>query len=203
MLAGHLRARRDADPAAGGAREARARGRQARAAVGCTRASTARRASPPGASGSGATRSRYGIPALVAAGGARAPGHSAADRDALDQGRSRRGDSSRVGYEQVQAAFGPGATGPLQIVAPAGSGRRGRAPSRSAIPGIAQVLPRAAPAGDLALIEAIPQAGSLDPGGRHDDRPAARRAARRARWSAARSPRTTTSRRRCRPRRRW
>jgi RND superfamily putative drug exporter len=28
-------------------------------------------------------------------------------------------DSSRVGYEQVQRGFGPGATGPLQIVAPA------------------------------------------------------------------------------------
>ena len=28
-------------------------------------------------------------------------------------------DSSRVGYQQVQAAFGPGATGPLQLVAPA------------------------------------------------------------------------------------
>ena len=28
------------------------------------------------------------------------------------------GDSSRTGYERVQAAFGPGATGPLQIVTP-------------------------------------------------------------------------------------
>ncbi|MHB1836244.1 MAG: MMPL family transporter [Solirubrobacteraceae bacterium] len=28
-------------------------------------------------------------------------------------------DASRIGYEQVQRAFGPGATGPLQIVAPA------------------------------------------------------------------------------------
>ena len=28
-------------------------------------------------------------------------------------------DSSRIGYQQVQAAFGPGSTGPLQIVAPA------------------------------------------------------------------------------------
>ena len=27
-------------------------------------------------------------------------------------------DASRVGYTQVQQAFGPGATGPLQIVAP-------------------------------------------------------------------------------------
>jgi RND superfamily putative drug exporter len=28
-------------------------------------------------------------------------------------------DSSRIGYQQVQAAFGPGATGPLQIIIPA------------------------------------------------------------------------------------
>ena len=29
------------------------------------------------------------------------------------------GDGSRIGYNEVQRAFGPGATGPLQIVAPA------------------------------------------------------------------------------------
>ena len=28
-------------------------------------------------------------------------------------------DSSYIGYQQVQAAFGPGATGPIQIVTPA------------------------------------------------------------------------------------
>ena len=28
-------------------------------------------------------------------------------------------DSSRIGYQQVAAAFGPGADGPLQIVTPA------------------------------------------------------------------------------------
>ncbi|MGA9635081.1 MAG: MMPL family transporter, partial [Solirubrobacterales bacterium] len=33
------------------------------------------------------------------------------------------GDSSRVGYQQVQAALGPGATGPLQLVTRAGSAR--------------------------------------------------------------------------------
>ena len=43
-------------------------------------------------------------------------------------------DSSRVGYNQVQAAMGPGATGPLQIVAPAGAGRDGRPHRQAATP---------------------------------------------------------------------
>ncbi len=49
-------------------------------------------------------------------------------------------DSSRVGYNQVQAAMGPGATGPLQVVTPAG---QAAAVERVAEgdPGIAQVLP--------------------------------------------------------------
>ncbi|HEY5389223.1 MAG TPA: MMPL family transporter, partial [Solirubrobacteraceae bacterium] len=50
------------------------------------------------------------------------------------------GDSSRVGYEQVKAAMGPGATGPLQLVTASG-----QAASVAQIakrdPGIAQVLP--------------------------------------------------------------
>ena len=56
-------------------------------------------------------------------------------------------DSSRVGYNQVQAAMGPGATGPLQLIAPAAdaakvaaiakrrprsrTGRAGRSPARA------------------------------------------------------------------------
>ena len=36
------------------------------------------------------------------------------------------GDNSREGYDAVQEAFGPGSTGPLQIVAPSGGGRAGR-----------------------------------------------------------------------------
>ena len=36
-------------------------------------------------------------------------------------------DASRVGYQQVQAAFGPGAAGPLQIVTPAAQAQRSRA----------------------------------------------------------------------------
>ena len=48
-------------------------------------------------------------------------------------------DSSRVGYQQVQAAFGPGATGPLQLVAPAADAAAVAAAIAQADPGIAQV----------------------------------------------------------------
>ncbi len=64
-------------------------------------------------------------------------------------------DSSRVGYNQVQAAFGPGATGPLQLVAPASEGGSVYATARRD-PGIAQVMPPQR-SGDLALIQAIPR----------------------------------------------
>jgi RND superfamily putative drug exporter len=65
------------------------------------------------------------------------------------------GDSSRVGYGQVQAAFGPGATGPLQLVAPASEAGAAAAVAQRD-PGIAQVLP-AQRSGDLAVIYAIPK----------------------------------------------
>ena len=64
-------------------------------------------------------------------------------------------DSSRVGYQQVQSAFGPGATGPLQLVAPAGDARVATATVQGD-PGIAQVMP-AQRSGVLALIQAIPR----------------------------------------------
>ncbi len=64
-------------------------------------------------------------------------------------------DSSRVGYQQVQSAFGPGATGPLQLVAPAGDARVATATAQ-ADPGIAQVVPEPR-SGGLALIQAIPR----------------------------------------------
>ena len=44
-------------------------------------------------------------------------------------------DASRIGYHQVQAAFGPGATGPLQIVTPAAQATRGDADRDAAIAG--------------------------------------------------------------------
>jgi RND superfamily putative drug exporter len=70
-------------------------------------------------------------------------------------------DSSRVGYQQVQAAFGVGATGPLQLVA---RGTDAAAVTRLARqdPGIAAVLP-AQSAGDLALVTAIPKQDPSDP----------------------------------------
>jgi RND superfamily putative drug exporter len=64
-------------------------------------------------------------------------------------------DTSRLGYEQVQAAFGPGATGPLQLVGPASEETRVAAVA-SRDPGIAQVMP-AQRSGDLALTQVVPR----------------------------------------------
>jgi RND superfamily putative drug exporter len=71
------------------------------------------------------------------------------------------GDSSRTGYAQVQAAFGPGATGPLQIVAPAA-----QAPQAASVAkqdrGIGALMPTQT-AGGLSLITAIPKQDPSDP----------------------------------------
>ncbi len=71
-------------------------------------------------------------------------------------------DSSRVGYDRVQAAMGPGATGPLQIVTSAAA-----APTvarlASTDPGIAQVLPAQRGGGGLAVVTAIPRADPSNP----------------------------------------
>jgi RND superfamily putative drug exporter len=67
------------------------------------------------------------------------------------------GDSSRVGYEQVQAAFGPGAPGALQIVA----GEDDAAASAALAArdrGVARVSPPERGANGLALVQAIPTA---------------------------------------------
>ena len=73
---GHLRARRDADAAARRAREARPEGRQARAAVGALRRAPLRRASPPGASGCGASRSATASSRSRSSSGSRSPSRS-------------------------------------------------------------------------------------------------------------------------------
>src|SRR5512144_496682 len=70
-------------------------------------------------------------------------------------------DSSRVGYQQVQAAFGPGATGPLQLVAPAAKAGA-VAQVAAADRGIAQVMP-ATTSGNQALIQAIPKQDPSSP----------------------------------------
>jgi putative drug exporter of the RND superfamily len=80
------------------------------------------------------------------------------------------GDSSRVGYEQIQAAFGPGAPGALQIVA-----RRGDAAQvtqlTKADPGIAAVLPAQAGGQRTSLVMAIPKQDPSSPAvGRTIDR---------------------------------
>jgi RND superfamily putative drug exporter len=64
-------------------------------------------------------------------------------------------DTSRIGYQQVQAAFGAGATGPLQIITPAAN-RTALTRIASSDPGIAAVMP-AQPANGYALVTAIPR----------------------------------------------
>jgi RND superfamily putative drug exporter len=71
------------------------------------------------------------------------------------------GDSSRQGYEQVSAAFGPGAPGTLQLVGPAGDMAAASAVAE-ADPGIARVTP-AQPGGEgLAMVQAVPTTGPSD-----------------------------------------
>ena len=68
------------------------------------------------------------------------------------------GDHSRVGYKQVSAAFGPGAPGVLQVIAPRHQAGRTLATLRSD-PGIAATLPPSRGADGARLIEAIPTSG--------------------------------------------
>ena len=71
-------------------------------------------------------------------------------------------DGSRVGYSQVQAAFGPGAPGALQIVAPRSDAAAVAAIARRD-PGVARVSPPQPGANGLALLQAVP---SADPSSR-------------------------------------
>ena len=70
-------------------------------------------------------------------------------------------DSSRIGYEQVQAAFGPGADGPLQIVTPSADAARVAQIARQD-PGIAELLPTQTSNGE-ALVTAIPKQDPSNP----------------------------------------
>jgi RND superfamily putative drug exporter len=65
-------------------------------------------------------------------------------------------DGSRVGYTQVQQAFGPGATGPLQIITSQGDAAEVAAVAK-ADPGIAQVMPTQRGDSGTALVQAIPK----------------------------------------------
>ena len=64
-------------------------------------------------------------------------------------------DSARTGYKEVQKAFGPGATGPLQIVAPTAEAAQVAAVAQRD-PGVARVMPAQAGAGGMTLVQAIP-----------------------------------------------
>src|SRR4029079_18744459 len=66
-------------------------------------------------------------------------------------------DGSRIGYAQVQQAFGVGAPGALQIVAPRAEAARVRAIARHD-PGVANAAPTRIGGHGLALIEASPNA---------------------------------------------
>ncbi|MGE0068464.1 MAG: MMPL family transporter, partial [Solirubrobacterales bacterium] len=68
------------------------------------------------------------------------------------------GDSSRVGYEQISAEFGPGAPGTLQVTAPRAEARA-TADVLASDPGIASVAPAVPGGGGLALIQAVPTVG--------------------------------------------
>ena len=70
-------------------------------------------------------------------------------------------DSSRVGYQQVRAAMGPGATGPMQIVAPAAQAIRVAYVAKRD-PGIAALLPTQTSNGQ-ALVTAIPKQDPSNP----------------------------------------
>ncbi len=78
-------------------------------------------------------------------------------------------DASRVGYYQVQAAFGPGAVGPLQIVTPSAQASTAtRIATRD--PGVAALMPTQTNGG-YALITAIPKQDPSNPAvGRTIDR---------------------------------
>jgi RND superfamily putative drug exporter len=70
-------------------------------------------------------------------------------------------DSSRIGYEQVAAAFGPGADGPLQIIAHAGDATTVAQIARRD-PGIAALMPTETSNG-YALVTAVPKQDPSSP----------------------------------------
>nr|WP_220150564.1 MMPL family transporter [Gaiella occulta] len=71
-------------------------------------------------------------------------------------------DGSRQGYELVQAAFGQGAPGALQIVGPAAA-IAGASAAVASDPGIARVMPAQPGADGLALVQAIPASDPSSP----------------------------------------
>ena len=72
------------------------------------------------------------------------------------------GDHSRQGYEQIQASFGQGAPGALQIVSPASAAHQTLTAVQSD-PGIVRSLPPRPGRGGRTLIEAIPNSDPSNP----------------------------------------
>jgi len=72
------------------------------------------------------------------------------------------GDSSRVGYDQVEASMGAGATGPLQLITPAAEAATVARIAQSD-PGVAQVTPTQPGGNGLALVTAIPRQDPSNP----------------------------------------
>ena len=72
------------------------------------------------------------------------------------------GDGSRTAYTQVQAAFGPGAPGALQVVAPKADAKRVAAAAR-ADDGVAQVMPAMPGRGDSVMVQVVPKQDPSDP----------------------------------------
>ena len=70
-------------------------------------------------------------------------------------------DASRIGYNQVQAAFGPGSTGPLQILTPAAQATTA-AQIATRDPGVAAMMPTQT-SGGYALLTAIPKQDPSNP----------------------------------------
>ena len=175
---GHLRARGDADAAAGGARRGSARRSTSSRCRGRTPASTAPRGSRAWGERLWRQPVRYGVVALAILIGLALPVTQL--KTAMPSIKVvPTSDASRIGYNQVQAAFGPGATGPLQIVTPAAQASARRADR--------EPRPRGGGAdadADQRRLRADhrdPQAGPVQPGRRPHDRPAPGGAARRRR----------------------
>ena len=72
------------------------------------------------------------------------------------------GDGSRAAYGQIQEAFGPGAPGALQIVAPKADAARVAAVA-GADAGVAQVMPAVSGRGDHSMIQVVPKQDPSNP----------------------------------------
>ena len=72
------------------------------------------------------------------------------------------GDGARVGYDQAQAAFGDGAPGALQVVAPKNV-VRDVAAGAEADPGVARVMPPVPGRGNTAMLQVVPKQDPSDP----------------------------------------